>query len=93
MVPYGRVDPYENVGHEGVVGDVAVALVVRRHGPGGAPVVAVPRAHDAVDAAAVPFHDLRRGVSLDRAAEGVADRRADEGARDPVFERRDRRER
>ncbi len=58
VVADGRVDPYQRVGHQGVVGDVAVALVVRRDGAGGAPGVAVPGADDAVDATGVTFEDL-----------------------------------
>ena len=84
-----RVHPDQRVGHQGVVGDVAVALVVRRDGAGGAPVVAVPGADDAVDAAAVALDDLLGGVALDGAAERVADGRADEGAGDPFIQGRD----
>lgn len=79
------VDPDQGVGHQGVVGDVAVALVVRGDGAGGAPGVAVPGADDAVDAAGVTFEDLLGGVALDGTAEGVAHRRAHEGSGDPVL--------
>ncbi len=86
MVADGGVDPYQRMGHQSVVGDVAVALVVRGEGAGGAPLVAVPGADDAVDPAAVPLGDLLGAVALDRTAEGVADRRADQGAGDPFVE-------
>ncbi|GAA2923602.1 hypothetical protein GCM10011428_45440 [Streptomyces violaceus] len=52
------VDADQGVGHQGVVRDVAVALVVGGEGAGRAPGVAVPGADDAVDAAAVAFEDL-----------------------------------
>lgn len=58
VVADGGVHAYQRVGHQGVVGDVSVALVVRGDGAGGAPGVAVPGADDAVDPAAVPFDDL-----------------------------------
>ncbi|CAK7285447.1 hypothetical protein SGPA1_31320 [Streptomyces misionensis JCM 4497] len=80
------VDPDQRVGHQGVVGDVAVALVVRRQGAGGAPGVAVPGADDAAHPAAVPFGDLLGGVPLDGSAEGVTDGGADEGAGDPLVQ-------
>ncbi len=86
VVPYGLVDPYQRVRHQGVVRDVPVALVVRRDGAGRAPVL-VPGADDAVHAAAVPFHDLVRGPALHRAAERVADGGSDESAAGPVLQR------
>ncbi len=86
VVPYRLVDPYQRMRHQGVVRDVSVALVVRRDGAGGAPVL-VPRADDAVHAAAVPFDDLVRGPALHRAAERVADGGADEGSAGPVLQR------
>lgn len=53
-----RVHPDQRMRQQGVVGDVAVALVVRRDGARRAPVVAVPGADDAVHAAAVALQDL-----------------------------------
>ena len=38
VVALGRVHPHQRVGHQRVVGDVPVALVVRRQRPGGGPV-------------------------------------------------------
>jgi len=64
----------QRVRHQRVVGDVPVALVVRRDRPGGAPVV-VPRTDDADHPAAVPLPDRLRSPALD----GSTDRGADEG--------------
>lgn len=58
VVAHRAVDAHQRVRHQGVVGDVPVALVVWGDRPGGAPGVAVPGTDDAVDAAAVAFDDL-----------------------------------
>lgn len=86
VVAHRPVHPYQCMGHQGVVGDVSVALVVGGDGAGRTPVVAVPRADDAADPPAVTGRDLLGGPALDRTAERVADRRADERSRDPFIE-------
>ena len=73
------VDPDQRVRHQGVVGDVPVALVVRRDGAGGAP-VRVERPDDAGHPAAVALLDLLGRPALGRAAERVADRGAGQHA-------------
>jgi hypothetical protein len=70
LAPLG-VDLDERPGHEGVVGDVPVALVVRRDGARVLP-VRVPGPDDAADAAPVPLLDRSWCPALGGAAEGVS---------------------
>ena len=83
VVAHRRVHVDQGVGHQRVVGDVAVALVVRGDRPGVAPVL-VERRDDARDVAAVARLDLVGRVALGGAAEGVADGGAGEARRPPV---------
>ena len=70
MVAHLGVDVDQGERHQRVVGDVAVALVVRRDRPGVAPVL-VERRDDPGDEAAVALLDVVGGVALGGAAEGV----------------------
>ena len=65
--------------HQRVVGDVTIALVVRRHRPGVPPVLE-ERRDDPGDEPAVALLDHGGGVALDGSAEGITHRRSVERA-------------
>ena len=85
MSPETGVHPHQRMGHQGVVGDVAVALVVRRTGPGMLP-VGVVGADDAGDRTTPTVLDLLVRPPFGGPAEGIPHGATGKGGDGAIFE-------